>query len=118
MTVANLRGVRESGSLFAGVDGEALEMATPLRFRIHPQGLVVLTRTAEAGEQLKEALEGATRDWVRGRCHTELGKLADLAGERDRAIAEYRQAMTICRRDRDSACADEARRLTGRRYVQ
>jgi diacylglycerol kinase family enzyme len=31
-----------AGSAFAGVDGEALDMPTPLRFRIHPRGLRVL----------------------------------------------------------------------------
>jgi diacylglycerol kinase family enzyme len=31
-----------SGSAFAGVDGEALELPTPLRFRSHPRGLVLL----------------------------------------------------------------------------
>lgn len=30
------------GSAFAGVDGEALDMPTPLRFRIHPRGMRVL----------------------------------------------------------------------------
>ena len=32
----------QSGSAFAGVDGEALDMPTPLRFRIHPRGMRVL----------------------------------------------------------------------------
>jgi len=31
-----------AGSTFAGVDGEALDMPTPLRFRIHPRGMRVL----------------------------------------------------------------------------
>jgi diacylglycerol kinase family enzyme len=31
-----------SGTAFAGIDGEALELPTPLRFRIHPQGLRLL----------------------------------------------------------------------------
>jgi diacylglycerol kinase family enzyme len=31
-----------SGVAFAGIDGEALELATPLRFRIHPKGLTLL----------------------------------------------------------------------------
>ena len=31
-----------SGTAFAGVDGEALELGTPLRFRIHPRGLTLL----------------------------------------------------------------------------
>ena len=30
------------GTAFAGVDGEALELATPMRFRIHPGGLTVM----------------------------------------------------------------------------
>ena len=31
-----------SGDAFAGVDGEALQMPTPLRFEIHPGGLTLL----------------------------------------------------------------------------
>ena len=31
-----------SGTAFAGVDGEALELPTPLRFQIHAQGLTLL----------------------------------------------------------------------------
>ncbi|MGI9577440.1 MAG: diacylglycerol/lipid kinase family protein [Microthrixaceae bacterium] len=31
-----------SGTAFAGVDGEALELATPMTFRIHPGGLTVM----------------------------------------------------------------------------
>jgi diacylglycerol kinase family enzyme len=31
-----------SGSAFAGVDGEALDLNTPLRFRIHPKGMRIL----------------------------------------------------------------------------
>ena len=35
-----------SGAAFAGVDGEALDLPTPLRFNIHPQGLRVLVPTS------------------------------------------------------------------------
>jgi diacylglycerol kinase family enzyme len=31
-----------SGTAYAGIDGEALELETPLRFRIHPRGLLML----------------------------------------------------------------------------
>ena len=31
-----------SGKAFAGVDGEALELDTPMSFRIHPRGLRLL----------------------------------------------------------------------------
>ena len=54
---------------------------------------------------------GATRDWVRGRAHKELGKLADLAGDRPRALEEYRLADRLCRQDHDSECSDEVKRL-------
>ena len=31
-----------SGKTFAGIDGEAVELETPLEFRIHPRGLRML----------------------------------------------------------------------------
>jgi diacylglycerol kinase family enzyme len=37
-----------SGSAFAGIDGEALELPTPLRFRIHPGGLRMLVPEGNA----------------------------------------------------------------------
>jgi diacylglycerol kinase family enzyme len=37
-----------SGSAFAGIDGEALELPTPLRFRIHPGGLHMLVPEGNA----------------------------------------------------------------------
>jgi diacylglycerol kinase family enzyme len=42
-----------SGTAFAGVDGEALQLPTPLRFRIHPRGLTLLVPAGniEASEQ-------------------------------------------------------------------
>jgi hypothetical protein len=64
-----------------------------------------------AEPELRTALAGATRDWVRGRAHKELGKLADLSGNRPRAHEEYRLADRLCRQDRDSECSDEVKRL-------
>jgi hypothetical protein len=46
--------------------------------------------------------------WVRGRAHKELGKLADLAGDRAGAIREFQAALGLCRAAHDSPCADEA----------
>ena len=42
-----------SGEAFAGVDGEALDLPTPLRFEIHPGGLTLLVPEGniEAAEQ-------------------------------------------------------------------
>src|SRR5262245_55482532 len=73
--------------------------------------LVALEDTAPADRELRAALGDATRDWLRGRIHRELGKLADLAGDRPRARDEYQEAMRLCREDKDAACADESRAL-------
>lgn len=42
-----------SGTAYAGVDGEALDLATPLRFRIHPRGLRVLVPAGNVELALK-----------------------------------------------------------------
>jgi tetratricopeptide (TPR) repeat protein len=73
--------------------------------------LVALKDTAPAERELRTALDGATRDWVRGRVHKELGTLAALAGDRPRALDEYRQADRLCRGDGDSTCAADVGRL-------
>ena len=57
-----------SGRAFVGVDGEALEMDTPLRFEMHPRALRLLV---PAGN-----LEAADRRLARGR---HLGELVDVA---------------------------------------
>jgi tetratricopeptide (TPR) repeat protein len=70
--------------------------------------LVALKDAQPAERELRAALAGATRDWLRGRIHIELGALADLAGDRTRARDEYQQAIRFCRQDKDAACVDKA----------
>jgi tetratricopeptide (TPR) repeat protein len=73
----------------------------------------VALRTAEAARaDLNRALAGDVQDWVRGRVHTELGKLADRAGDRSRARAEYETALSILRNTNDPAGEREARTLS------
>jgi tetratricopeptide (TPR) repeat protein len=78
--------------------------------------LVALKDARPAERELRAAIAGATRDWVRGRAHKELGKLADLSGDRTRALDEYRQADRLCRQDHDSVCSEEANTLSKTRY--
>lgn len=73
--------------------------------------LVALKEVQPAERELRVALAGARRNWIRGRVREELGKLADLAGDRPRALDEYHQASRLCREDKDSACADEVKQL-------
>jgi tetratricopeptide (TPR) repeat protein len=77
----------------------------------HGAALLALGDRRAAEPELRAALEGATRDWVAGRAHKELGTLAGLDGDRARALAEYRLAEGLCRRDRDDECANEAKAL-------
>jgi len=70
---------------------------------------VALRKRDAAHEDLSRALEGDVQEWVRGRAHTELGKLAELAGDRARARAEYGTALNILRNTNDPAGEREAR---------
>jgi tetratricopeptide (TPR) repeat protein len=82
----------------------------------HGAILVALRHNALAADELSTALAAATRDWLRGRIHLEMGKLADLAAERARARDEYREAHRLCRQDDDSSCATEANALARKGY--
>ncbi len=57
-----------SGEAYAGVDGEAVRLPTPLRFRIHPQGLQLLVPEGNIEAALK-----------RSRREVHLGDLAAIA---------------------------------------
>jgi tetratricopeptide (TPR) repeat protein len=78
--------------------------------------LVALREIDAARHALEGALADPSRPWVEGRIRIELGKLADLAGNRHGAIREYRQAIRLCGGDDDEACAKSARALLERRY--
>jgi diacylglycerol kinase family enzyme len=60
-----------SGTAYAGIDGEALELETPLRFRIHPGGLQMLVPEGNIDAALRrEARDVRARDLV----HLALGR--------------------------------------------
>lgn len=55
-----------SGTAYAGIDGEALELDTPLRFRMHPQGLRLLVPEGNSAVALRrQARDVRARDLVR-----------------------------------------------------
>ena len=73
--------------------------------------LLALKDVDGAGRALERALADPSRPWVQGRIHTERGKLADLAGDRPRALGAYRQAVRLCGDDEDDGCVREAKAL-------
>ena len=67
-------------------------------------------------EALWRYTRGATRLWVSGRTHLELGKLADLAGAREEARRHYAQARTLCNEGRDKKGVAAAKRFHSTAY--
>jgi len=70
-----------------------------------------LGRTADAETDLRMAVQAEGRDWVHGRAHLELGKLALKAGDRARANTELQAAVKLCESDNDPVFAAEAKGL-------
>ena len=78
--------------------------------------LVGLRRVSEGEKDLRFVLDAEGPQWLHGRAHNELGKIADLAGDRAGALAEYRLANRICRDQRDSSGEDASAALIKTRY--
>jgi tetratricopeptide (TPR) repeat protein len=73
-----------------------------------------LRNHAGARRDLEKALTGPARDWVRGRTHIELGKLAQAGGDRAGALKHFDEGITLCRRDADRECVEEGTKGKGR----
>lgn len=108
---AEARATIEAGLARLANDRRPLAFGEEARWRYAYGAALVALKDRAAERELRAALRSATRDWVRGRAHRELGKLADLAGDRQRALAEYREADRLCRADRDTECTDELKAL-------
>ena len=85
---------------------------------LYKRGLARLNmnRPAEARADLAAALGSEPVQWVRGRIHLELGKLADLAGRRADALGEYRTAKAIADGTNDPVSSAEATRWLKRPF--
>jgi tetratricopeptide (TPR) repeat protein len=77
---------------------------------------VALRDTDAASRDLHAALAFQAPTWVQGHVQLELGKVADLLGDRSTARARYRAASSHCRAGHDDTCADAATRLISRQF--
>jgi tetratricopeptide (TPR) repeat protein len=77
---------------------------------IYKRGMarVSLNHLDDATSDLRLALTQNPAGWVRGRVHLELGKIADLRGQRSEAVAEYTRARTLCTTHQDPWCREQA----------
>ena len=71
-----------------------------------------LGHNAPARADLDTSLASEGRDWVHGRAHLELGKLALRDGNRTAANEHFEAAGRLCENDNDESSAAEARRLS------
>jgi tetratricopeptide (TPR) repeat protein len=102
----------EHGLSLCASDARPRAFGEVARWRFtYGSALAALRENALAERELAAVLDLDAHEWIRGRTHKELGKLADLAGDRARAIAHYRRAVTIGRSENDDDSADEAARL-------
>ena len=75
---------------------------------------VRLGKIEQARQDLQVPLTRQARDWVRGRAHAELGRLAAQTGNRELARQEYRLAIELARRGNDPVGESEAAALLNR----
>jgi tetratricopeptide (TPR) repeat protein len=114
---AEARRAIEDGLVMLAHDTRPRGFGEDARWRLaHGTALVALNDRQPAQRALRAALTAEARDWIRGRAHKELGKLADLAGDRAGAIAEYRAAIRLCQADHDPDGAEEAKRWVKAAY--
>ncbi len=66
---------------------------------------------AGAQNDLMRAAKGPGAVWVSGRAHLELGKIADLAGDRTLARSYYSRGRNLCDDANDRRCKRESNRL-------
>lgn len=106
------RAALELGLAQCAADARPRAAGEESRWRLaYGSSLVALRDITAADRELRAALADATRAWVRGHVHRELGKLADLEGARPRALDEYRIAARLCRDDHDSTCVADVNGL-------
>ena len=79
---------------------------------------VALNRLADGETDIKRAMGLESRRWVAGRAHAELGKIADLRGDRRAARSHFQQAVAIADQESDPVGGAEARRWVGTAFTR
>ena len=72
---------------------------------------IALRHVDAARADLQLAVAPGTLDWISGRAHAELAKLALSSGDRTSALAAAGRAETLCRQGSDPDCQETARSL-------
>ena len=113
----NARAALEQGLAKCSADTRPRAAGEEARWRyVYGAALVGLHERAKADRELRTVLALEAPRWLQGRARKELGKLADLAGDRPAALSQYRAAERLCRDGHDTSCVDEASTLAKTAY--
>ena len=110
------RAIEDGFALLAQDDRTRMEGEQAVWHLVRGAARVARGRVTEALPDLAAAEAGPAAAWVKGQAHIELGKIADLEGDRRRARAAYDQGRRHCRQARHRRCADAAERLKRHGY--
>ena len=77
---------------------------------------VEFAKLTDARSDLEAARTGGTTEWVQGRASVELGKIADIEGDRSLARSEYDRGRRLCDRAHDRRCVSLAKNLKKHGY--
>jgi tetratricopeptide (TPR) repeat protein len=77
---------------------------------------VALNNPREAEADLRRVLTLESRKWVTGRAHAELGKIADLRGDRPAAQRQFERAVSLAAEDNDPIGEEAAERFIDTPY--
>lgn len=109
---ADARAAIEAGLAMLARDPRPRAFGEEARWRYHHGAALVALRVIDAADrELRASLNAEAPGWLHGRTHIELGKIADLAGNRAAAVQEYRLAERLCRTQDDKDGAKDAARL-------
>lgn len=114
---ADAKRALDKGLAMLAADTRPRAYGEEARWRYYEGATLVLLRDGPAADRaLRAALAAEAPLWLHGRARRELGKIADLAGNRAGAVAEYKVAQKMCREAKDDECSDEVGRLLRRQY--
>jgi len=100
----------EEGLAKLGSDPRPRAYGELARWRYHHGvALAGVGRTDAARLELNAAVAAEGHQWLHGRAHLELGRIALKAGDRSTAAAELRSAASLCEAAKDAACLRDTR---------
>lgn len=104
----------ERGLQLVAAESRPLAFGELARWRYHYGVSLARLQQADAATQFRAALQASGLEWVHGRAHLELGKLAWRSGDAGQARTELQSASRLCEAADDALCVSEIRTVLRR----